>query len=136
MHSLPDGVLRHKFRRGTYPATIFSLSFNQASTLLVVSSDTDTCHIYRIGAVSENGEGEKEAAAREPVSLASLKGMLVDRGTRDFAHIRLGTSGVANIAAINAQSDRVWLVTADGFFHIYSLDPERGGSCRLLRKHR
>jgi hypothetical protein len=35
----PNGDRLHEFRRGSYPAKIYSISFNAASTLLCVSSE-------------------------------------------------------------------------------------------------
>ncbi|RKF59929.1 Autophagy-related protein 18 [Golovinomyces cichoracearum] len=46
--SLPKGTKLYQFRRGTYPSTIYSISFNLSSTLLCVSSTTDTVHIFRL----------------------------------------------------------------------------------------
>ncbi|KAK2627946.1 hypothetical protein QTJ16_002592 [Diplocarpon rosae] len=46
--SLPKGTKLYQFRRGTYPSTIYSMSFNLSSTLLCVSSTTDTVHIFRL----------------------------------------------------------------------------------------
>ncbi|KAJ1915888.1 autophagy protein [Mycoemilia scoparia] len=46
--SIPDGTNVAQFRRGTYPAKIHSISFNANSTLLCVSSDSDTVHIFRL----------------------------------------------------------------------------------------
>lgn len=46
--SLPKGTKLYQFRRGTYPSSIYSLSFNLSSTLLCVSSATDTVHIFRL----------------------------------------------------------------------------------------
>ncbi|KAF4616196.1 hypothetical protein G7Y89_g15210 [Cudoniella acicularis] len=50
--ALPKGTKLYQFRRGTYPSTIYSMSFNLSSTLLCVSSTTDTVHIFRLGGVS------------------------------------------------------------------------------------
>ncbi|TVY47344.1 Autophagy-related protein [Lachnellula occidentalis] len=50
--SLPKGTKLYQFRRGTYPSTIYSMSFNLSSTLLCVSSTTDTVHIFRLGGVA------------------------------------------------------------------------------------
>jgi autophagy-related protein 18 len=47
--ALPSGTKLYQFRRGTYPSTIYSMSFNLSSTLLCVSSTTDTVHIFRLG---------------------------------------------------------------------------------------
>ncbi|KAH8816281.1 WD40-repeat-containing domain protein [Xylogone sp. PMI_703] len=46
--SIPDGNKLYQFRRGTYPSTIYSMSFNLSSTLLCVSSTSDTVHIFRL----------------------------------------------------------------------------------------
>lgn len=51
--SLPQGTKLYQFRGGTYPSTIYSMSFNLSSTLLCVSSTTDTVHIFRLGGLAE-----------------------------------------------------------------------------------
>ncbi|KAK3191838.1 autophagy protein [Lecanicillium sp. MT-2017a] len=52
--SVPRGQKLYQFRRGTYPSTIYSMSFNLSSTLLCVSSTSDTVHIFRLGAPPGN----------------------------------------------------------------------------------
>ena len=57
--SVPRGQKLFQFRRGTYPSTIYSMSFNVASSLLCVSSTSDTVHIFRLqqpgpGVASDN----------------------------------------------------------------------------------
>ena len=46
--SVPEGKKLFQFRRGSMPARILSMSFNVASTLLCVSSATETVHIFRL----------------------------------------------------------------------------------------
>ncbi|CAK7264920.1 autophagy protein [Sporothrix epigloea] len=46
---VPKGQKLYQFRRGTYPSTIYSMSFNQDSSLLCVSSTSDTVHIFKLG---------------------------------------------------------------------------------------
>ncbi|KAF2423611.1 WD40 repeat-like protein [Tothia fuscella] len=46
--SVPEGSTLFKFRRGTTVAMIYSMSFNATSTLLCVSSATETVHIFRL----------------------------------------------------------------------------------------
>ena len=46
--SLPQAEKLYQFRRGSIPSTIYSMSFNLTSTLLCVSSATDTVHIFRL----------------------------------------------------------------------------------------
>ncbi|KYK56054.1 protein-vacuolar targeting protein Atg18 [Drechmeria coniospora] len=52
--SVPRGQKLYQFRRGTYPSTIYSMSFNLSSTLLCVSSTSDTIHIFRLGPLPGN----------------------------------------------------------------------------------
>lgn len=58
--SVPKGQKLYQFRRGTYPSTIYSMSFNLSSTLLCVSSTSDTVHIFRLGGPGPSG------ASKEP----------------------------------------------------------------------
>ncbi|KAK3320778.1 autophagy-like protein 18 [Cercophora scortea] len=46
--AVPRGQKLFQFRRGTYPSTIYSMSFNLSSTLLCVSSTSDTVHIFKL----------------------------------------------------------------------------------------
>lgn len=52
--SVPRGQKLYQFRRGTYPSTIYSMSFNLSSTLLCVSSTSDTVHIFRLSGPGGN----------------------------------------------------------------------------------
>ncbi len=55
--SVPSGQKLFQFRRGTYPTRIFSISFDLSSSMLAVSSETDTIHIFKLGIPMER-EGE------------------------------------------------------------------------------
>ncbi|KAI8823465.1 WD40-repeat-containing domain protein [Fimicolochytrium jonesii] len=57
--SVPTGDKVFQFRRGTYPARIYSISFNLEATLLCVSSATDTVHVFKL--ITE----QEQAAAAE-----------------------------------------------------------------------
>lgn len=46
--SIPDGKKLFQFRRGSMPARIYCMSFNATSTLLCVSSATETVHVFRL----------------------------------------------------------------------------------------
>lgn len=46
-----------QFRRGSYPAKIYSMSFNLVSSLLCVSSATETVHIFKLSANGSPGLG-------------------------------------------------------------------------------
>ncbi|KAI9366091.1 WD40-repeat-containing domain protein [Zopfochytrium polystomum] len=61
--SVPTGNKLFQFRRGSYNARIYSLSFDLNSTLLSVSSDTDTVHVFRLVAGESNASGERKGSA-------------------------------------------------------------------------
>ncbi|KAI9846545.1 MAG: autophagy protein [Thelocarpon superellum] len=54
--SVPSAEKLYQFRRGSIPSSIYSMSFNLNSTLLCVSSATDTVHIFRLGLPTEPAE--------------------------------------------------------------------------------
>ncbi|EIW71497.1 hypothetical protein TREMEDRAFT_71180 [Tremella mesenterica DSM 1558] len=61
--SIPDAQKLWQFRRGSSNAKIFSINYNLMSTLLAVSSDSSTIHIYRlnpkaIGSDAESSRGD------------------------------------------------------------------------------
>jgi autophagy-related protein 18 len=60
--SLPDGKKLYQFRRGSIPARIYCMSFNATSTLLCVSSATETVHIFKLAPPSANGAGNATAS--------------------------------------------------------------------------
>ncbi|KAI7154969.1 WD repeat domain phosphoinositide-interacting protein [Hortaea werneckii] len=52
--SIPDGKKLYQFRRGSMPARIYGMSFNATSTLLCVSSATETVHIFKLAPPGQN----------------------------------------------------------------------------------
>lgn len=49
-----DATKVYQFRRGSYPTKIYSMSFNLVSTLLCVSSATETVHIFKLSTNGNN----------------------------------------------------------------------------------
>jgi autophagy-related protein 18 len=60
--SVPDAGKLYQFRRGSMPARIFSMAFNIASTLLCVSSATETVHIFKL----TSGSGRPQSPPSSP----------------------------------------------------------------------
>jgi autophagy-related protein 18 len=54
--SVPQAEKLYQFRRGSIPSTIYNMSFNLNSTLLCVSSATETVHVFRLGGRSQHGK--------------------------------------------------------------------------------
>jgi autophagy-related protein 18 len=64
--SVPDAHKLYQFRRGSMPSRIFSMSFNITSTLLCVSSATDTIHIFKLGPQSPQTADSFSSPGRSP----------------------------------------------------------------------
>lgn len=60
--SVPQAEKLHQFRRGSIPSSIYHMSFNLNSTLLCVSSATETVHIFRLG-------GAPPSARHDPTAI-------------------------------------------------------------------
>ncbi|OCK76610.1 WD40 repeat-like protein [Lepidopterella palustris CBS 459.81] len=67
--SVPDAQKLYQFRRGSIPARIFSMSFNSTSTLLCVSSATETVHIFRLTTPNASRSNSISSQAR-PTSIS------------------------------------------------------------------
>lgn len=76
--ALPGGQKLHQFRRGTIPSTIHSMSFNLSSTLLCLSSASDTIHIFRL----TNPQQPGAAGGGESSALAALESAGIPRTDR------------------------------------------------------
>ncbi|KAI8922998.1 WD40-repeat-containing domain protein [Entophlyctis helioformis] len=61
--SVPRGEKLFQFRRGAYGARIYSMSFNLASTMLAVSSDSDTVHIFKLDEKDRAKDAQAAAAS-------------------------------------------------------------------------
>lgn len=68
--AIPSATKLYQFRRGTYPARIYSMNFNLVSTLLCVSSATETVHIFRVGNFNAT-HGERPGLQSSSISRSS-----------------------------------------------------------------
>lgn len=143
-----SGDILYQFRRGTYPAHIYSINFNITNTFLCVSSDSETVHIFKLGDLNETNESSSYNS-RRPRSLISgvkskvgsflnsnpINTMLDNQ--RDFAFARLpsNTKGVKSICAISTNPvPQVMVATSNGHFYQYKFDVEKGGECTILNQ--
>ncbi|KAL5637691.1 hypothetical protein ACGC1H_002081 [Rhizoctonia solani] len=185
--SVPAAERLYEFRRGVRGAKIHCITFNAVSTLLAVSSATDTVHIFKLK--GGNGEGEKKRANGGPSSPGGsidsqetgkggagmeggyeaymdgkkkngvgsslrrkslgltrgiagtmggyLPGSLSDmwEPSRDFASLKLPTSGTRCIVALSNNTPNVMVVSSEGFFYSYTIDLDVGGECVLNKQY-
>ncbi|KAL2221841.1 WD40-repeat-containing domain protein [Thermoascus aurantiacus ATCC 26904] len=69
--SVPDGHKLYQFRRGSMPSRIYSMSFNTTSTLLCVSSATETIHIFKLGPQGSSSDGRAISRRERALSQSS-----------------------------------------------------------------
>ncbi|KDQ53744.1 hypothetical protein JAAARDRAFT_136709 [Jaapia argillacea MUCL 33604] len=56
--------------------------------------------------------------------------------SRDFAFLRLPTSGARCIVALSGTMPQVMVISSEGYFYSYNIDLENGGECSLLKQYR
>ena len=66
--AIPSAQKLFQFRRGSMPARIHCMSFNEASTLLCVSSATETVHIFRLSTDNAVPDSGLEASSDMPTT--------------------------------------------------------------------
>ncbi|KAG5641322.1 hypothetical protein DXG03_005491, partial [Asterophora parasitica] len=55
--------------------------------------------------------------------------------SRDFAFLRLPTSGARCIVALSGTMPHVMVISSEGYFYSYSIDLENGGECALMKQY-
>ncbi|KAF5380195.1 hypothetical protein D9615_006237 [Tricholomella constricta] len=55
--------------------------------------------------------------------------------SRDFAFLRLPTSGARCIVALSGTMPHVMVISSEGYFYSYSIDLENGGECSLMKQY-
>ncbi|KAI8884598.1 WD40 repeat-like protein [Backusella circina FSU 941] len=149
--SIPSAEKLYQFRRGSYSANIYSMSFNLVSTLLCVSSDTETVHIFKLAAGNgepptyDKDEGSDGGNSDMTMQRRSsrhhigkyLPGRLTDmwEPSRHFASLKLPSAGVRSLVALSSTTPQVMVITSEGYFYQYNIDLENGGECVLLKQN-
>ena len=59
--SIPSARKLYQFRRGSIPSRIHSMSFNTTSSLLCVSSATETVHVFKLGLSPQHRDGDNNS---------------------------------------------------------------------------
>lgn len=55
--------------------------------------------------------------------------------SRDFAFLRLPTSGARCIVALSGTLPQVMVISSEGYFYSYNIDLENGGECSLMKQY-
>lgn len=125
------GQKLYQFRRGTYSAKIYCMSFNSQSTMLCVTSDSDTVHIFKM----------EQSAADNGGSTSKLVSAIMGKNVgdaleseRDFAFIKT-FSNHPSLCAFSPTEPEIMLIGPDGLFSHYRIDYENGGECSVIGIH-
>ncbi|KAF8632518.1 hypothetical protein AX15_001850 [Amanita polypyramis BW_CC] len=183
--SIPGSEKLYQFRRGTREAKIYSMNFNQMSTLLAVSSAHDTVHIFKLGIQKGGNSGasaksdssgatsppesvdsreeyedgyeamvEKKEKKSSVSSILRRKSLQMTKSlghsmgeylpntltemwepARDFAFLRLPTSGTRCMVALSPTMPQVMVISSEGYFYLYNIDLDNGGECALIKQY-
>ncbi|KAE8284397.1 WD repeat domain phosphoinositide-interacting protein 1 [Larimichthys crocea] len=144
--SIPEGQRLFEFRRGMKRyVSISSLSFSADAQFLCASSNTETVHIFKLEQHSPSQDEESptwSAYVGKMFTAAStyLPAQVSDMMHQDraFATVRLNMFGLKNICALATiqKLPRLLVASSDGYLYIYNVDPQDGGECVLVQKHR
>ena len=113
------GYLLHEFRRGSQVANIYSINFNSHATLLCVSSDHGTIHVF---ALDDSKKNRKSSIAE---SLTFLPKYFSSKWS--FCKFNVPIKG-RFICAFGADVDSVIVVSYDGTYCKFKFDDK--GECK------
>ncbi|WBW71594.1 autophagy associated WD repeat protein Atg18a [Schizosaccharomyces osmophilus] len=150
VYSIPSGERLYQFRRGSLPAQVYSIAFHPDSTLLAVSSSTQTVHIYRLSSYSlpskpqpvpsSTTQPRRESlfrrSSRSIVGTVggylpqSVSGMLDPE--RDFAFAHIPGDKVSSTVAFSGENSNINVATFDGNLYTFRINTSTGGECSLI----
>lgn len=194
-----SGSKLYQFRRGTYPTTIYSLSFSEDNKFVTASSATETIHVFRLGeqeaANTKGGILENVSSDDESVDVVDVEednelhsvissesadkaeplidssrisvGRMIRKSSqalgrkaaekmgtylppkfssilepnRHFASLKVPMAkDTKTVSAIGKQLKdstllHIMVVSSEGFFYNFGLDPERGGDCVMISQY-
>ena len=93
--SVPDAHKLYQFRRGSMPSRIYSTAFNITSTLLCVSSASETIHIFKLGPQTQQPQSPLPSEPNSPnkASSASSRRLSQNSDTLDAYSDELDEDG-------------------------------------------
>ena len=137
--SVPDGQKLFECRTGFMKyVSIGTLAFSPDSSLLLVSSNTEIIHIFKLDdelsltqLQSEQPSWTSWLTSITPTVISDVSNQLHDHAT-----VKLPFSCLRNVCAIRAIEEvlYVFVVAENGYLYIYNL-PSEGGQCSLAQQY-
>ena len=137
--SIPDGQKLFECRRGYMQfASIGTLAFSPDSSLLLVSSNTETIHIFKLDIDINISIHQSESSSWTSYLTSFAPTIIADAlyQSRDHATVKLEISNLKKVCAIKAIQNVLYVIVVDemGELYIYKL-PNEGGVCSLAQQH-
>eukprot|EP01100_Stratorugosa_tubuloviscum_P001533 TRINITY_DN1341_c2_g1_i1.p1 TRINITY_DN1341_c2_g1~~TRINITY_DN1341_c2_g1_i1.p1 ORF type:complete len:348 (+),score=142.50 TRINITY_DN1341_c2_g1_i1:75-1118(+) len=119
-------------RRGADRADIYSLSFNQNSRWLCVSSDKGTVHIYAVSSQNQNqNQNQNSQNNNRHSSLFFMKDLLPSYWSSEWSFAQFRIPETRSLCTFSNDKNSVIVININGDFYKYTFDPVRGGEARL-----
>lgn len=120
-----NGVLLSELRRGTQPATIYSINFSGDSSLVCVSSSHGTIHVFATEDSSRNKTSSLVTSAADFLGSASNR-LLPKYFTSEWSFSRIEVPGGTKcICAFGTSNNTVMAVCDDGSYHKFVHDDSK-----------
>uniref|UniRef100_A0A4W6DLK6 WD repeat domain, phosphoinositide interacting 1 n=1 Tax=Lates calcarifer TaxID=8187 RepID=A0A4W6DLK6_LATCA len=131
--SVPEGQKLFEFRRGMKRyVSISSLSFSADAQFLCASSNTETVHIFKLEQHSPSQEEESPTWSAYVGKMFTAASTYLPTQVSDMMHQDRAFATVR----LNMFGSFTCLCVFYGYLYIYNVDPQDGGECVLVQKHR
>lgn len=137
VHEVRSGRLRYELRRGADRAFIYDIAFNMDSSLVAVSSDKGTVHIFSLPNVETSFDGTSPTLdpslqlANRQSSLAFMKEMLPKYFASQWSFAQCRVGECRSTICFGADPSTIYVITVDGHFYRFRFDllGGRTGEC-------
>lgn len=135
--SIFDGNLIHEFRRGTEQAIIYNISFDLNDTLLVVSSNRPTVHLFALIDKNNPNKGNKDIQNSKSMfnGISKIFGVgKILQSEWSFAKITVQSNCKSIIACFSDQNKIVIINYLGNFIEaVYGVKPDSSIECKVVK---
>ena len=135
--NIKDDTVIHELRRGTEQAIIYNISFDLNDTLLVVSSNRPTVHLFALIDKNDPNKGNKELKNKKSVfkGISKILGVgKILQSEWSFAKITV-TSNCKSIISCFSDQNKIVIINYLGNFieAIYGVKPDSSIECKIMK---
>ena len=135
--SIFDGNLLHEFRRGSEQAIIYNISFDLNDTLLVVSSNRPTVHLFSLIDTNDTNKGNKELKNAKSMfnGISKILGVgKILQSEWSFTQIKV-PSEQKSIVSIFSKDNKIVFVNYQGKYisAVYTINDDLSVECKITK---